>query len=323
MVAGAVIPASRTASPAEFDDLLASTEKLSDALGPNGVNRTGALSDALHTAAANLNGNGQNINTTLGNLSKAVTTLSANRGNLAGTVTNLQRFTGTIKDDDGQVRAFTEQFAQVSGYLSDERKDLGETLRELADTLDEVRDFVKDNRSDLRRNVDQLSDVLRTVNHEKLSLDQTLTTAPMGLDGLVNSYDAASGTLHTRPALIPTILCALFGLFPAALQSALLPVLGPLLNAIIPGGVASCPTLASTPLFDQINAYINSLLNGTAPAGTTPSLLPGVTGLLNNSAQSLTALPQGSSTPAAKSHPEKLEQPRPRPSLGQLLGGGL
>src|SRR5262249_54042407 len=139
---------------------------------------------------------GQAINTTLDKLSKAITTLSANRGNLAGTITNLQQFTGTIKNDDGRVREFTHQFAQVSNYLAGERNNLGQTLSELARTLDDVRDFVRDNRGRLRTNVDQLSDVLETVNHERLSLDQGLTLAPQGLDGLVNSYDAASGTLH-------------------------------------------------------------------------------------------------------------------------------
>jgi virulence factor Mce-like protein len=61
MPAGAVIPKERIASPAEFDDLLASAKKLSAALGPQGVNSDGALSQALTTAARNLQGNGQQL----------------------------------------------------------------------------------------------------------------------------------------------------------------------------------------------------------------------------------------------------------------------
>ena len=324
MAAGTVIPISRTASPAEFDDLLASTRKLSAALGPNGVNRNGALSGALHSLAQNLGGNGNQINTALGNFAKALTTLSANRGNLAGTVTNLQQFTGTLKNDDGSIRAFTNQFSQVSGYLAGERQDLGETLRELAMTLNDVKDFVHDNRDKLRTNVDQLSDVLRTLNNERESLKQNLDVAPVGLDGLVNAYDAASGTLHTRPALLLSIVCGLFGLFPPALQQALLPALAPILGALIPGGVAGCAPLATTPLFDQINQLINGLDGGkSSRAGT--GLIPGLASLLNNGGKQLPGLPaQGAPTaghvPSARTTPSR---PPPSSGLGNLLGGGL
>ncbi len=48
----AVIPATRTATPVEIDQLYASISRLAAALGPNGANRKGALSNVLNTGAA-------------------------------------------------------------------------------------------------------------------------------------------------------------------------------------------------------------------------------------------------------------------------------
>ena len=51
---GAVIPESRTATPVELDELYASLDTLVTALGPDGANNEGALSELLDTGAANL-----------------------------------------------------------------------------------------------------------------------------------------------------------------------------------------------------------------------------------------------------------------------------
>lgn len=347
LAAGGVIPVERTGAPPEWDDLLATAQRLNTDLGPDGLNKNGALSGAVSTAARNLDGNGQSINTTVDKLSRAITTLSANRGNLAGTITNLQQFTSTIKNDDGKVREFTRQFAQVSNYLAGERNDLGQTLSELARTLDDVRDFVHDNRGRLRTNVDQLSDVLNTVNHERLALDQGLSLAPQGLDGLVNAYDGASGTLHTRPALLQTILCGVLGFIqnfaPPELMNGLLVVLSPLLAVFFPNGgpTATCPALTTTPVFDQLTDLINSLLNPGRAAGL-PAVGPPLPGLLGEVKAPLrlpasmpalgnTPLPlapnssrlRGASPNAAPPPVREPERPKPQSPLGGLLGGGL
>lgn len=309
MAEGTVIPKERTATPAEFDDLLASAQKLSTALGPKGVNDKGALSEALKTLAANLDGNGQTLNTTLGNASQAITTLSTNRDNIAGTVQNLQSFTTNLKQNDGQVRAFTQQFAQVSGYLSDERKNLGDTLRELSIALGDVAKFVRDNRDSIRTNVDQLSDVLETVNGERLALEQVLDTAPAGLDGLVNGYNASSGTLDTRLALLPSVLCSLYYLFPPPLQT----VVGAVFELVIPGGLAGCANLANMPTSDLLSS---------------PLALPRLPSLQAASkvAPALTALPQApaprAEQPAEPNKPYQAPKREHPPTLSDLFGGG-
>ena len=73
---GAVIPESRTATPVELDELYASLNTLVTALGPDGANSDGALSELLDTGAANLEGNGKAFNESVRNFAEAARTLS-------------------------------------------------------------------------------------------------------------------------------------------------------------------------------------------------------------------------------------------------------
>jgi virulence factor Mce-like protein len=321
MAPGTVIPKERTASPAEFDDLLASAQKLSTSLGPQGVNSNGALSDALHTLALNLNGNGKQLNTTLDNTAQAINTLSASRDNLAGTVQNLASFTTNLKQNDGKVREFTHQFAQVSDYLADERQNLGETLKQLSETLGDVAKFVHDNRSEIRSNVDKLGEIVGTVNGERLALEQVLDTAGPGLDGLVNGYNASSGTLDTRPDLLASLLCSVYNQLTTApivgpiLTPLLATTLAPLLGAFLPGGFpAGCVTPPPSPALPAGTAAAASNLKLPTMPGLTAGKLPAAAppGVAEQSSQSSDNSDSGGDS----------DTPSGPPSLGNLLGGG-
>ena len=325
MAPGTVIPKERTASPAEFDDLLASAQKLSASLGPQGVNSTGALSDALHNLAQNLSGNGAQLNTTLDNTAQAINTLSASRDNLAGTVQNLQSFTSNLKDDDGRVRDLTHQFAQVSDYLADERSNLGETLKKLSETLGDLAKFVHDNRDGIHSNVDKLADIVGTVNDERLALEQVLDTAGPGLDGLVNSYNASAGTLDTRANLVGSLLCGLYAQLaavapPGSPLNPLVQLLGQGLAGIIPGGLGGCVSAGAAPM--QLPTQALSKLS-------IPNL-PAMFGAPRGGAGQLPTAAPPAGAPSADGQSEDSDshdaktpaKPGSPPSLGSLLGGG-
>lgn len=304
---GAVIPKERTAVPAEFDDLLSSVQKLSTALGPQGVNNAGALSDAVSTFAKNLQGNGELAHTSLDNFSQAITTLSASRNDLFGTVNNLQSFTTNLKQNDQQVRAFTQQFAQVNGYLVGERKDLGEALHELSTVLGELAKFIHDNRAGIRENVDKLSDILATVNKQRAGLEQLLDTAPTALSGLLSAYNASSGTLDTRANLLQSLLCEL--------TSA--PAIGPILTPILPPAlVQGCTSTAGL-------LALPNLAHPSLPK--VPLLGPGGHGEGSSSApggQQAGAPEKSKSTAPSTPSTEPSKKPAKPPVLSDLLGGG-
>jgi phospholipid/cholesterol/gamma-HCH transport system substrate-binding protein len=195
---GGVIPVQRTAVPLGIDDLARAANDLATMLGPQGVNRQGALSDALDVAAASLRGNGQAINNTIGDVAGLSETLAGSRKQLFATVTQLQSFVSTLAANDAQVRQFTTQLADVSNYLAGERGDLGAALRELSLALGEVAGFVQDNRAVLKSNVDRLTEVTAVLVRQREALGQIIDIAPTGLSNLNNAYNASSGTLDTR-----------------------------------------------------------------------------------------------------------------------------
>ncbi|MGH3376314.1 MAG: MCE family protein [Actinoallomurus sp.] len=194
----AVIPATRTATPVELDQLYASISRLSKALGPNGANSKGALSNLLDTGAANLAGNGKEFGDMINNLGQATKTLSGSSGDLFATLTNLQKFTTMLKANDGQVRLAEQQLSQVNGFLADDRQNLGAALQQLATALGAVRRFIHDNRARLKSNVTKLASITQTLVDQRASLSEALDSVPLAADNVLNAYDPVHQTLDGR-----------------------------------------------------------------------------------------------------------------------------
>jgi phospholipid/cholesterol/gamma-HCH transport system substrate-binding protein len=198
LVDNAVIPVSRTAVPVEVDQIYTSLNRFAQALGPNGLNKNGALSELVKTGAANLTGNGAYLHamiTQFGALSK---TLGDNSGNLFATITNLQVFTSMLKANDGQVRLAEQQLADVSGFLAADRQDLGAALNQLATALGQVQGFIANNRSLLTSNITKLASITKILTEERASLTEAVNTIPLAVDNVVNAYDSTNRTLDGR-----------------------------------------------------------------------------------------------------------------------------
>ena len=195
---GTVIPRERTETPVELDDLTASVNQLATALGPNGANAQGALSGVLDTAAANLSGNGQLLGNTLRELSSAAATLSNSSGDLFSTVDNLQRFTKALADSDAQVRSFNAKLAGVTGYLAEDRDDLGVALSSLATALVSVQGFVAENKDSIASNVDRLTGVTQALVDQRAAVAEILDVAPLAMSNFLSTYDAASASFAIR-----------------------------------------------------------------------------------------------------------------------------
>jgi virulence factor Mce-like protein len=201
MAEGSTLPKERTATPLEVDDLYASLNRVSVTLGPNGVNKNGALADLLDTAAKNLDGNGEALNQTVTQLSQMAKTLSGSDDDLFATVDNLQKFTSALAASDDAVNEFTEQAADVTKFLAEEKDDLGEAVRQLGIALGAVQQFIADNRAHLKTNVDKLASVTQVLVDQRAALAEVLDVAPVALSNIVNAYNGSSGTLDARADL--------------------------------------------------------------------------------------------------------------------------
>jgi virulence factor Mce-like protein len=195
---GAQVPLERTAIPVELDAVYSALDELSAALGPNGANKDGALSDLVDTGAANLEGNGENLNRTLTGFSKAVRTLADNRDHLFDSIENLQTFTSALASIDAQVGQFNDNMAAVTDQLAGERQDLQAAIHVLDQALSDVAGFIRDNEALLTTNINRLADITLSLVQQRSALGEVLHVAPAAISNLARAYNPDYGTLDTR-----------------------------------------------------------------------------------------------------------------------------
>ncbi|MEU7468015.1 MCE family protein [Streptomyces sp. NPDC044984] len=198
---GAVLPAARNRTPVEIDQLYDSVTELGEALGPDGANSSGALSELLSTGAANLDGNGEAIGESVEEFGKAAKTLDGSSGDLFGTLRSLQTFTTMLKEKDTDVRTAQERLDEVVGFFADNKDDLAGALEELGTALGQVKTFIEDNRDELKENVDRLVPLTRTLVEQRTSLAEALDVAPLATGNVVNAYNPDTRTLDGRANL--------------------------------------------------------------------------------------------------------------------------
>lgn len=331
--AGEPVPLERTAFPLGVDDLTRTATELSRALGPQGANSEGALNDALNVGAQNLDGNGRALNDTIRNLGGLSATLNGSSEDLFGTITELQKFTATLRENDPGVRELTGKLADVTGFLSGQRGELGGALHELSFALGEVAGFVQDNRGALNSNVDKLAGVSQELVDHQRALAEVVDLAPPALSNLVNIYNGSSETLDTRANLnelaqpLAGALCEAGRGGTANLQPLSDVALAPLCEQLVPVLNNALPI---PPLTDVVGGLSGGL---PAPGGLAPP--PGSPLSLTDPGSQLRApgtppppAPAEPGAPAPSSGSEATPTPVPEPvpeergGLFGLFGGG-
>jgi phospholipid/cholesterol/gamma-HCH transport system substrate-binding protein len=198
MADGADIALPETAVPVELDRIYASLRDLSEALGPNGVNKDGTLDHVLAAGANALDGKGELGNQMLTELAAAAQTFGEGSGPLFDTVSQLAQLTTTLAENDKFVRAFVQDLTGVSSQLADERTEIQQALAAVADAVGTVKGFVHDNRKALVTDVEKLTKVMKTINSEKGSIDTALKVAPTAIGNLSLAYNSQTGTIGSR-----------------------------------------------------------------------------------------------------------------------------
>jgi phospholipid/cholesterol/gamma-HCH transport system substrate-binding protein len=212
---GADIPLPDSGVPVELDRIYSSLRDLSEALGPNGVNKNGTLDHLLEAGRRNLEGEGARGNQMLRDLSAATATFGRGSGDLFGTVTELARFTQVLGDNDRLVRAFMKDLAGVSAVLSGERVELSRALDAVARSVGTVEGFVKNNRRALVTDLEKITRVMKTINSERDNIDTALRVGPLALGNLAVAFNNETGSIGSRIGMQGTfgnpdgLLCAI------------------------------------------------------------------------------------------------------------------
>ena len=200
---GAEIALADTGNPVELDRIYSSLRDLSEALGPNGVNKDGSLDTLLEAGAGALDGQGTRGNRMIRDMAQAAGTFGRGSGKLFGTVEHLSELTRVLAENDAVVTAFIRDLSAASGQLSGERQELRAMLAALASAVAEVETFVRDHRGQLTDNVDALGEVAGVLAAEKESLALALEKGPLGAGNLAIAFDNKTGSIGGRIAVGP------------------------------------------------------------------------------------------------------------------------
>jgi phospholipid/cholesterol/gamma-HCH transport system substrate-binding protein len=198
---GATLATDNTSVPLELDQIYSSLNDLNVALGPNGANKNGALTDLLEVTAENFGGQGEQFHQTISDFSKLSQTLDDNKEELFGSAAQLEEFVATLAQNDSTVRAFNESLSNVSTMLNGEKEELAASLKHLSIALGEVTTFVKDNKASLSRNIKGINRVAKVLVKQRAALEETLVNAPIALNNLALTYNPQAGTLDTNANL--------------------------------------------------------------------------------------------------------------------------
>lgn len=196
------IPVERTAVPQELDETYQAVDDLAKAIGPNGANRDGALSELLRATDKALAGNASEINSTVRQSATMLDTLAAHRDDFASTITNLNTIVSTLAADDPQVRSLSQSLAQVGASLNEQHDDIANAVTTLNSALHDVGQFLDQNGKPLS---DTLAGAVRTTNvlaqHTK-DLADMIDSAPVALTNLADTGHAQNFDL-AHPEDVP------------------------------------------------------------------------------------------------------------------------
>lgn len=210
---GAAIPLSRTVVPVEWDEIKAELTRLSEALGPDGVDEKGSLGRLVTASRGYLDGHGASLQRTIVDLSEAMTTLSDNRGEIFATVRNLQVFIAALESSDQQMRTFNTRLDTVSSALAQDRGALARALEGLRRAFEDIQAFLDDNRDLTTSTLESLRATTQVLAENRQGLADILQLAPTSVSNFYNILDprnaAPTGVLALSNLNAPAqIICA-------------------------------------------------------------------------------------------------------------------
>lgn len=199
----AVIPMSRTQVPVEWDDLRNSITDIISKLGPTEAQPTGPFGEVINSFANGLSGKGRQLNSTLDNLSKALTALNEGRTDFFAVVKSLALFVNALHQDDKQFVALNQNLADVTGRLASTDGALAAAVRQFDELLTTIRPFLDKNHEVLTHDVNNLADVTNTLlQPESLNgLETALHVLPTAAANVNQIYHPSHGSVVSVPEI--------------------------------------------------------------------------------------------------------------------------
>ncbi|MGC5255573.1 MCE family protein [Gordonia sp. DT218] len=194
----------QTRTPVEVDRMLAMADKLSVQL--QGDNRGGGpVADLLNVSAAMTSGNGPDIRSALGSLSRALAMGSDHgeqtRNAITDIVDDMSSLSATAARNDATIREFGSSVQQMSDLFADQNIGWGTTGAKINAVLGEATDLMQQRRKDVADTVSGATTVTRALADYRRSLSEFLDVAPLVMDNAYNTIDKKAGVARVHAQL--------------------------------------------------------------------------------------------------------------------------
>ncbi|AZG45829.1 MCE family protein [Gordonia insulae] len=194
----------RTRTPVEVDRMLAMADKMAVEL--RGDSRgAGPVGDLLNVGAAMTAGNGADIRSALGALSRALALGSdggaQTRNAITDVVDDMSVLSDTAARNDATIREFGSSIQQMSDLFADQNIGWGTTGAKINAVLGEATDLMQQRRRDVASTVSGAQTVTRALADYRRSLSEFLDVAPLVMDNAYNTIDQRAGIARVHAQL--------------------------------------------------------------------------------------------------------------------------
>lgn len=239
--AGAVIPAERTRTPVEWDEVLGALDVIADGL--NGKGGDGKpIKRLLDRTAEVFDGNGSTVRDTLANLVDGTGAFAAHSDDFTAALGNLDVLTREIAENQDVARTFISNVSKATDLVDDEKLNLQAAADSISETVRLLAVFAKRNQSELGDTADRIDELSRRIRRHEASFTEALRVLPVAMENLgraVNDKGRIDVKLPMLDALPGApLINALCGLLPTGVCDAVGPDLDlqELLEALLGGG---------------------------------------------------------------------------------------
>ncbi len=181
---GAVIPLERTHSPLTWDQLTASVNELTVALGPGADG--GGIGDLIGEGAHALDGNGQAFNDAVRSISQASSVLAGASPDISELVKNLNTLVQLIADNQTKVDSLSNSVTVTARTFSAQREDISGALDSLTTLLGQVSALLAEHGEAVTADLGTLAQLAGAVATKQDQLREIIETAPTGFENVAN-----------------------------------------------------------------------------------------------------------------------------------------
>lgn len=197
--AHAVLGPDRTATPVEFDSLLAMVDKLTTALGGDGKG-SGPVADLMGLGAATTAGNGDRMRAALGELAAALRLGAdggaATRAAVTTVVSDLDELTAMAARNDGTLREFGTGVHQLADLLAGEGLGTGDTGARLNRIIDAVTLLLERNQDALAALAGNSATITASLSDYQRNIAEFLDVFPLVTDNTYHAIDQNVGAVR-------------------------------------------------------------------------------------------------------------------------------